>query len=77
MRQLLTESVTLSLIGGLLGLLLARLGVIGLLAVIPGDVPRLLTASIEIDRTTLLYTLGISTLTGFIFGGPRRSRLRR
>ena len=68
MRQLLTESVTLSLIGGLLGLLLARLGVIGLLAVIPGDVPRLLTASIEIDRTTLLYTLGISTLTGFIFG---------
>src|SRR5262249_2147147 len=68
MRQLLTESVMLSLIGGLLGVLLARWGIMGLLTLIPSDVPRLLTMSIEIDRMVLFFTLGISTLTGFIFG---------
>src|SRR5262249_51967622 len=59
-RQLLTESLMLSLIGGLLGLLLARSGIIGLLALIPGDVPRLLIMRIGVDRNVLLFTLGIS-----------------
>src|SRR5882672_5603524 len=68
MRQLLTESLMLSLIGGLLGLFLARLGIVGLLALIPGDVPQLLTRRIEVDGNVLFFTLGISILTGLIFG---------
>jgi putative ABC transport system permease protein len=67
-RQLLTESLILSLIGGLLGLLLARLGIVGLLALIPGDVPQLLIRRIGVDGNVLFFTLGISILTGLIFG---------
>ena len=65
-RQLLTENVLLSLAGGTLGLLLAVWGIQALLALSPGNIPRL--DSIGIDRQVLLFTLGVSLITGLIFG---------
>lgn len=69
MRQLLTESMVLALVSGLLGLLLAYGGVRALAAFSPGNVPRM--AEISVDGRVLLFTLLVSTLTGLIFGlGP-------
>jgi putative ABC transport system permease protein len=65
-RQLLTESVVLSLLGGALGLLVAFWGIDALLALSPGNIPRL--ESVGIDRQVLLFTLGISLVTGIVFG---------
>jgi putative ABC transport system permease protein len=64
--QLLTESLLLSLAGGVLGLLLASWGMDLLVAYGPADVPRL--RDVSIDRYVLFFTLGISTLTGIVFG---------
>jgi putative ABC transport system permease protein len=65
-RQLLTESLLLSLGGGLLGLLLAAWGIDLLLALIPADIPR--AREIGLDSHVLLFTLGISVLAGLVFG---------
>ncbi len=65
-RQLLTESVVLSLVGGGLGLLLAYWGVAGLVAWIPSSVPRM--DQVAVDGTVLLFTAAISVLTGLFFG---------
>jgi putative ABC transport system permease protein len=65
-RQLLTESLLLSLAGGLTGTGLAFWGLDLLLGMKPEGVPRLDTVSI--DGTTLAFTLGISILTGLLFG---------
>ncbi|HZG54139.1 MAG TPA: ABC transporter permease [Pyrinomonadaceae bacterium] len=65
-RQLLTESIVLSLLGGALGLLVAFWGIDALLAISPGNIPRL--ESVGIDRQVLLFTLGISLVTGIVFG---------
>ncbi|HMV46627.1 MAG TPA: ABC transporter permease [Blastocatellia bacterium] len=65
-RQLLTESLLLSLGGGLLGLMLAWWGVEALLRFVPEGLPRL--AEIALDRWTLGFTFTISMLTGVIFG---------
>jgi predicted permease len=65
-RQLLTESVLLGIAGGGLGLLLARLGVRVLLITLAGIVPR--SEEITLDSHVLFYTLGISVLTGVVFG---------
>ena len=69
-RQLLTESLTLSLTGGLLGLILGFVGVRLLLTINPGDIPRLGEngSAVTLDPNILLFTLGISVLTGILFG---------
>jgi len=66
MRQLLTESLMLSALGGLLGLLLAYWGVDVLLALTPSDVPRL--HEIGLHAPVFGWTLAISILTGVLFG---------
>ncbi|MFZ1218528.1 MAG: FtsX-like permease family protein, partial [Chthoniobacterales bacterium] len=68
--QLLRESVLLSLVGGAGGLLLAVWGVDLLVAGIPADMVGSFhgMANIGISRTVLLFTLGISILTGIVFG---------
>ena len=65
-RQLLTESVVLSLIGGGLGLLIAYWGVAGIVAWIPSSVPRM--EEVAVDGTVLLFTAAVSLLTGLFFG---------
>jgi putative ABC transport system permease protein len=65
-RQLLTESITLSVIGGALGLLLAMWGADLLLAVIPNNVPWI--TEIALDRNVFGFTLAASVITGIIFG---------
>jgi putative ABC transport system permease protein len=69
-RQLLTESVMLSLAGGVLGLAAGYAGMRAILSVSPGNIPRigLHGASVELDWRVLGFTLGISLLTGVLFG---------
>jgi predicted permease len=66
MRQLLTESVLLSLAGGAVGLLLAMWGVDLLLKLNEHKIPR--AAEVGLDSRVLLFTLGVSVVTGIIFG---------
>src|SRR5262249_50471270 len=65
-RQLLTESLLLALVGGGLGLLLAVWGVKLLLALSPSDLPR--AREVNLDSSVLVFTLAISLLAGMIFG---------
>ena len=65
-RQVLTESALLSLVGGAAGLLLAVWGLRLLVALSPADIPRL--DQTGIDGRVLAFTLGISLITGLIFG---------
>jgi predicted permease len=65
-RQLLTESVLLSLIGGAAGLLIARGALYVVRSMNPGNIPRL--DDIEISSAVLAFTLGLSVLTGVLFG---------
>jgi predicted permease len=65
-RQLLTESVLLSVVGGGLGLILARWGTRGLLAALPDTLPR--AEEVGLDAHVVFYTLGISLFTGIVFG---------
>jgi putative ABC transport system permease protein len=65
-RQYLTESLLLGLLGGALGLLLARWGLDLILALNPDIIPR--THQIGMDLRVLGYTLGLSLLTGVGFG---------
>jgi len=69
-RQLLVESLALSLTGGLIGLGLGFAGVRLLLRINPGDIPRIGEdgAAIKPDLNILLFTIGISILTGLVFG---------
>ena len=69
-RQLLTESLALSCSGGLLGLAIGFIGVRLILAVSPGNIPRIGEngSAITLDLNVLLFTLGISILTGVLFG---------
>ncbi len=67
LRQLLTESLTLSLAGGVLGMLLAAWIVPALLALAPlGRIPR--SGEIHLDWAAYAFTLGIALLTGIAFG---------
>jgi putative ABC transport system permease protein len=65
-RQLLTESVLLSVIGGAGGLLLAYGAVRGLVASNPVNLPRM--DAVGVDGTVLLFTSGITVLLGLVFG---------
>jgi putative ABC transport system permease protein len=66
LRQLLTESIIVSLAGGGVGLLLAYLGVRSLVAMDIGNLPR--SDEIGIDGTVMIFTLLISLLAGVLFG---------
>ena len=74
-RQLLTESVILSLAGGALGLLLAIWGVPALLALNSRNLPP--ATVIGLDAKVLGYTLLLSVLTGLIFGMAPALRVSR
>ncbi len=65
-RQLLAESLLLSISGGLLGLGLAYVGLRGVLAVAPSGIPRL--GDTRIDGGVLLFTLLVSLATGIFVG---------
>ena len=66
LRQLLTESVVLALLGGALGLLLANWGTSAALAAVPKTVPR--AEDIGLDPRVLLFTLVVSVAAGILFG---------
>ena len=66
LRQMLTESMLLSFIGGLLGLMLSFWLLELLVAISPPNSPRFDEATL--DARVLVFTLAISTLTGLIFG---------
>lgn len=65
-RQMLTESLTLSLVGGLAGLLLAKWGVGLLVSLSPSSLPRAEQAGLNLR--VLGFTLLVSALTGLVFG---------
>ncbi|MGA3235012.1 MAG: ABC transporter permease [Bryobacteraceae bacterium] len=69
-RQLLTESLLLSVTGGIAGLAIGVLGVRALLAVNPGDIPRIGPegAAVTLDWRILCFTLLLSVATGILFG---------
>lgn len=65
-RQLLTESVVLSLIGGVVGVLLALWGVAALRSLSAVQLPRL--ADVRVDLAVLAFTFGVAVVTGVLFG---------
>ena len=65
-RQLLTESLLLALIGAVLGILIAHWGTSFIANQLPAGIPRLAEASV--DFRVLAFTLGVSLLTGLLFG---------
>jgi predicted permease len=65
-RQLLTESVLLAILGGVFGLLIAIWSLNGLRWLNPGNIPRL--QNITIDGRVLAFTFAAALLTGILFG---------
>lgn len=65
-RQLLIESVVLSVIAGACGLLIATWGVAGLVAIAPKEIPRVDT--VGVDATVLAFSAILSVITGIVFG---------
>jgi predicted permease len=65
-RQVLTESLLLSLIGGALGIMLASLIVQVLVATTTLDIPRL--DEVRIDASVLVFALSITVMTALVFG---------
>ena len=65
-RQLLTESVMLALVGGGAGIILGVWGVAGLKAIAPEGTPRI--AEVGVDRTVLAFAALLSLATGVVFG---------
>ncbi len=66
LRQFLVESVFLAVAGGALGLLIALAGTKVLVAVSPESIPR--ASEIGLDGSVLLFSFGVSILTGLLFG---------
>ena len=65
-RQLLAESVLLSVVGAVIGLAIAYGAVRALIATVPVDLLRV--EAIQIDGTVLLFTLAVAVVTGLLFG---------
>jgi predicted permease len=65
-RQVLTESVILSLTGACLGSVIAFLGIRSVLAAMPGILPR--SESVNVNTPVLLYALCVSVIVGILFG---------
>ena len=65
-RQCLTESAVLALSGGLLGVLLAAIGIRPFVALWPGSLPR--AEEVRLDWHVLLFALAASLLSGLLFG---------
>jgi predicted permease len=65
-RQCLTESAVLGLAGGILGVLLAYVGIRPFLAFWPGNLPR--AQEVQLDWRVMLFAVSISLLSGFLFG---------
>ncbi len=65
-RQLLTESILLALLGGVAGLLVARVSLLAVRTMNPGNIPRL--DEIGINGAVLAFTFGLSLVTGVLFG---------
>jgi len=66
-RQFLTESILLALIGGALGLLLARAGVAAIAALVSTG-PEAILLDVQPNATVLGFTIAVSLLTGLLFG---------
>ncbi len=67
-RQLLAESVVLSSLAGVFGIVMTTWGLSALLALIPRSVHLPNAAGISLDGRVLAFTLGISVVTGLLFG---------
>ena len=65
-RQLLTESMLLSFVGGALGVVLASWGKSAVLNSLPGALPR--ASEVALDSRVLLFALGVSVFSGMLFG---------
>jgi putative ABC transport system permease protein len=65
-RQLITESLLLALVGGACGVLLAVWSLDALVTFNPDNLPRL--SEVHINTTVLLFTLAVTAVTGLIFG---------
>jgi putative ABC transport system permease protein len=66
LRQLLTESVLLSIMAAVLALLVARIGMRSLVALSPSDLPR--AHDIQLDGRGVVFTLAVAVITGILFG---------
>jgi len=71
----LVEALVLAVLGGALGLLIAAWGLQTLIGLAPASLPRV--GEVRLDRTVLLFTLGVSVATGFLFGVVPALRLSR
>ena len=65
-QQLFTESLILALAGGVLGVLVSQIGARLLLSLAGGQLPR--ADDVGLDMNVLLFTAGVSILTGIVFG---------
>src|SRR6185369_2495773 len=74
-RQLLAESILLAVIGGAVGLLIARLSLVLVRTMNPGNIPRL--EEIRISGSVLAFTFAVSLITGILFGMVPAWRARK
>ena len=65
-RQLVTESLLLAILGGVLGLMVAQFGVRALVALSPPELPRL--NAVRVDGPVFVFSLGVTTLIGLMAG---------
>jgi predicted permease len=72
--HLLAEALLLSIAGGILGLFLAKVGVQTMIRGYPTSLPRM--SEVTVDLSVLLFTLGVSTGTGLLFGLAPFARMR-